>query len=84
MQVERGAFVFVRRFPSGERVSNALVTCPEEGDNSSKGLLIPHVVLRVRCLWTKGASHFVGLPLREGPASHQLVGRVMAYQGDDG
>ncbi len=29
---------------SGERVSNALVTCPEEGDNSSKGLLIPHVV----------------------------------------
>ena len=27
---------------SGERVSNALVTCPEVGDNSSKGLLIPH------------------------------------------
>jgi hypothetical protein len=23
-------------------------------------------------------------PLREGPAAHQLVGRVMAYQGDDG
>jgi hypothetical protein len=22
--------------------------------------------------------------LREGPAAHQLVGRVMAYQGDDG
>ncbi len=33
---------------SGERVRNALVTCPEEGDNSSKGLLIPHVVLEVR------------------------------------
>ncbi len=30
---------------SGERVSNALVTCPEEGDNSSKGLLIPHVLV---------------------------------------
>ena len=29
---------------SGERVSNALVTCPEAGDNSSKGLLIPHEV----------------------------------------
>ena len=37
---------------SGERVSNALVTCPEEGDNSSKGLLIPDVVIgiRIRCL----------------------------------
>jgi hypothetical protein len=23
-------------------------------------------------------------PLWEGPASHQLVGRVKAYQGDDG
>ncbi len=33
---------------SGERVSNALVTCPEAGDNSSKGLLIPHVVIVVR------------------------------------
>ncbi len=32
-------------FLSGERVSNALVTCPEEGDNSSKGLLIPHVLV---------------------------------------
>ena len=26
----------------------------------------------------------VKLPLEEGPAAHQLVGRVMAYQGDDG
>ena len=33
---------------SGERVSNALVTCPEEGDNSSKGLLIPHEIFLVR------------------------------------
>ena len=73
-----GDFVFVRS-PSGERVSNALVTCPEERDNSSKGLLIPHVVVRVRCLTSKWSN-----PLRVGPASHQLVGRVMAYQGDDG
>ena len=29
---------------SGERVSNALVTCPGEGNNSLKGLLIPHDV----------------------------------------
>jgi hypothetical protein len=35
-------------FPSGERVSNALVTCLKVGDNSSKGLLIPHVVMRFR------------------------------------
>ncbi len=66
-------------FPSGERVSNALVTCPEARDNSSKGLLIPHVVSEVRGFETKWSN-----PLREGPASHQLVGRVMAYQGDDG
>jgi hypothetical protein len=33
---------------SGERVSNALVTCPEAGDNSSKGLLIPRNLYRVR------------------------------------
>ena len=64
---------------SGERVSNALVTCPEERDNSSKGLLIPHVVVWIRCLTTKRI-----YSLREGPASHQLVGRVMAYQGYDG
>ena len=28
---------------SGERVSNTLVTCPEEGDNSSKEELIPQM-----------------------------------------
>jgi len=64
---------------SGERVSNALVTCPKEGDNSSKELLIPHELTGVRGLVRKGSN-----PLWEGPASHQLVGRVKAYQGDDG
>ena len=44
--------------PSGERVSNALVTCPEAGDNSSKGLLIPHVISWIRCLLIKGVSRF--------------------------
>ena len=43
---------------SGERVRNALVTCPEGGDNSSKGLLIPHVVLEVRGSGTEGESRF--------------------------
>ena len=33
---------------SGERVSNALVTCPEVWDTSPKGLLIPHVVYEFR------------------------------------
>ena len=56
-----------------------MVTCPEARDNSSKGLLIPHVLTRVRDLLSKRSN-----PLWEGPAAHQLVGRVMAYQGDDG
>ncbi len=43
---------------SGERVRNALVTCPEEGDNSSKGLLIPHVVLEVRASGIEGVIRF--------------------------
>ncbi len=46
---------------SGERVRNALVTCPEEGDNSSKGLLIPHVVLEVRGSGTEGARSLNGI-----------------------
>ncbi len=78
MQVERGPCIRTG-VPSGERVSNALVICPEERDNSSKELLIPHVVTGVRGLVSKWSN-----PLREEPASHQLVGRVMAYQGDDG
>ncbi len=58
MQVERRAFVAIREFLSGERVRNALVTCPEVWDNSSKGLLIPHVVTRVRGLVTKAVMRF--------------------------
>ena len=56
-----------------------MVTYPEEGDNSGKLELIPHVILRTRCLRMKGSN-----PLREGPAAYQLVGEVMAHQGDDG
>jgi hypothetical protein len=43
MQVERSTQV-----DSGERVSNALVTCLKERDNRSKDLLIPHVFSVVR------------------------------------
>ncbi len=35
-----------------------MVTCPEEGDNSLKELLIPHVVPKVRGFGTKGEIHF--------------------------
>ncbi len=65
---------------SGERVSNAWVTCPRVGDNSSKGGLIPNTVLR-RMAEILKVGILRNLPLGEGPASHQLVGRVMAYQG---
>ena len=58
MQVERGVLVAIRGLPSGEWVSNALVTCPEERNNSGKLELIPHVVTRVRGLVTEGAIHF--------------------------
>ena len=47
-------YVLVHEPLSGERVSNALVTCPAEGDNRSKGLLIPHVLSRIRSLLSKG------------------------------
>jgi hypothetical protein len=58
MQVERGVLVAILGFPSGEWVSNALVTYPEERDNSGKLELIPHVVTRVRGLVTEGAIRF--------------------------
>ena len=63
---------------SGKRVRNTLVTYPEARHNSSKGGLIPDVVLR---LLSEAESRKA---LWEGPRFHQLVGRVMAYQGYDG
>ena len=79
MQVERGAFVAIRKYPSGERVSNALVTYPKVWNNSPKGLLIPHTVQGVRELEPKLAR-----ALQEGPAAHQVVGGVKAHQAIDG
>ncbi len=73
MQVERFS-----QEDSGERVSNALVTCPLERDNRSKDLLIPHKIVGIRPYDESRKA------LREGPASHQLVGEVTAHQGDDG
>ncbi len=61
--------IYYWMFLSGERMSNALVTCLEVWDNSGKLELIPHVNSGFRnyCLKVFGS-------LREGPASHQLVG----------
>ena len=71
---------------SGKRVSNAWVTCPRAGDNPPKGGLIPHKP--TVSMETEGKAgdpcESGDLALGDGPASHQLVGRVTAYQGDDG
>jgi hypothetical protein len=58
MQVERGVFVAILGLPSGEWVSNALVTCPKVWNNSGKLELIPHVVIRVRGLISEGVIRF--------------------------
>ena len=63
---------------SGGRVSNTWLTCPSEGDNRWKRWLIPHTLVVVRGLRGKVEA------LKEGAVAHQLVGRVTAYQGEDG
>ena len=63
---------------SGERVSNTWVTCPLLWDKPGKLGLIPDVHM---------ASHggvWKGFLAGDGLAAYQLVGGVMAYQGDDG
>jgi hypothetical protein len=52
------------------------------GDNSPKGLLIPHVVTFSHELATKGFLY--GDSLSDGLAAYQVVGGVTAYQADDG
>ena len=63
---------------SGERVSNTWVTCPSLWDKPGKLGLIPDI---------HAFSHGGGwkvFSVGDGPAAYQLVGGVMAYQGDDG
>ena len=65
-------------YSSGERVSNTWATCPQLWDNSGKPVLILDIDF---CLaWGVVESFSAG----DGPAAYQLVGGVMAYQGDDG
>ncbi len=65
---------------SGERASNAWAICLQAWDNLPKGGLIPNVVF-VRMDRGLKVGTLRGLPLREEPAAHQLVGEVTAHQG---
>ncbi len=65
---------------SGERVRNTWVICLRVGGNLAKAGLIPNVVL-CRMAEQPKAGSLRTLPLGEEPASHQLVGEVMAHQG---
>ncbi len=67
---------------SGGRVSNAWAICPQVGDSSPKGGVIPNVVIPgIRDYLKVGNSLRRDLPLEDEPASHQLVGEVTAHQG---
>jgi hypothetical protein len=63
---------------SGERVSNTWVTCPRHRNNPGKPGLMPDTLARSHGHARKA------LAVWEGPATYQLVGGVMAHQGDDG
>ena len=68
----------LRGCSSGERVSNTWVICPALRDKLGKlGLIPDRTARRMFC----GGKRLV---VWDGPAAYQLVGGVMAYQGDDG
>ena len=69
---------------SGKRVRNTWGTCPTAWDNTSKGVLIPDRLMGSHGPIRKGGEAVRLLLRMEGPVLYQLVGRVMAYQGDDG
>jgi hypothetical protein len=67
-----------RVWMSGERVSNTWVICPALWDKPWKRGLIPDMTHGgISCVWKVPA-------VQDEPAAYQLVGGVMAYQGDDG
>jgi hypothetical protein len=63
---------------SGERVSNTWVICPALRDKPWKRGLIPDGTAGRMVWWWKASV------VQDEPAAYQLVGGVMAYQGDDG
>jgi hypothetical protein len=64
---------------SGERVRNAWVMYLLAGYNLGKLGLIPN-----KLIYSFGKNEERLRPPRDRPASHQLVGEVMAHQGNDG
>ncbi|GAU71658.1 hypothetical protein SSP35_72_00020 [Streptomyces sp. NBRC 110611] len=68
----------LRWWISGERVSNTWAICPSLWDKPWKRGLIPDMTRgRMISVWKAPA-------VKDEPAAYQLVGGVMAYQGDDG
>ena len=63
---------------SGERVSNTWATYPRLWNNSRKRVLMPDTLVMSHGATRKAPTVW------DGPAAYQLVGGVMAYQGDDG
>jgi hypothetical protein len=59
-------------------VSNVSLTYPSDGDSHPKGWVIPGKTPASHGAVLKGRK-----ALKERAISYQLVGRVMAYQGDD-
>ena len=76
MQVERKGHSLLW-YSSGERVSNTWVICPVLRDKLGKLGLIPDR----NHMWVCGWKAFA---VWDELAAYQLVGGVMAYQGDDG
>ena len=76
-------FLAIGRMSSGVRVRNTWATCPEVGDSSPKGELIPHVT-REDIFSTSKSGIAIFLTLLDEPAAYQLVGEVTAHQGYDG
>ncbi len=61
---------------------NTWATYPRVGDNTSKGVLIPHKTTESADSGAKGAEQSDSP--EDGPAAHQLVGEVTAHQGKGG
>ena len=64
-------------------MSKTWVIYPGDGDIPPKGGAIPNIVRSREGGRGKGGLWNM-LPLLDEPMAHQLVGRVTAYQGDDG
>ena len=62
---------------------NTWIICLLAGNNSPKGLLMPHVSVKFPDFTEKEGAR-KGLSPEDESASHQLVGGVMAHQGRDG